>query len=357
MSVKVGMRPVGDGHPCFVTYEAGPTHNGIESAKELVTIAAETGADAVKFQIVDPDRLVSDRKQLFSYEILVDRESNRTETVSEPLYDLLMRRSLTPDEWRDVKSHADSLGLAFFATVTFDDELELVKELGCESVKIASADVNHFPFLRKAARTGLCLQIDTGNSTLGEIEAAIDVIRAEGNERIIIHHCPSGYPARLDGINLRVIQTLKAMFPYPVAYSDHSPGWDMDVAAIALGANLVEKTITKDRTIRSVEHIMSLEPQDCGAFIKMIRDLETALGTPRRIMSADERQKRNAARRSVWLPQGGRVDERLGDLEVEFRRPGYGVPPDVFEGLEDMVLAKDMAPDTMLSMSDLKKRG
>lgn len=354
MAVEFGTRLVGDSHPCFITYEAGPTHNGIESAKELVSIAAQAGADAVKFQIVDPDRLVADRKQLFSYDVLVDREKNRVEKVSEPLYDLLKRRSLTADEWRDVKAHADGCGLAFFATVTFDDELELVESLGCASVKIASADVNHFPFLRKVARTGLCLQLDTGNSTIGEIEAAIDVIRAEGNERIIIHHCPSGYPARLDGINLRVIQTLKAMFPYPIAYSDHSPGWDMDVAAVALGVNLVEKTITKDRTTRSVEHIMSLEPQDCANFISTIRDLETALGTPRRIMDTEEREKRKAARRSAWLPEGGGAGQRLGDLVVQFRRPGYGVAPDVFEGLEDMVLARDVAPDTMLAMTDLK---
>src|SRR4029077_3774096 len=117
-----------------------------------------------KFQIVDPDRLVADRKQPFSYEVLVDRESGKTETIVEPLYDILMRRVLTKDQWREVKAHCDREGVAFFSTITFEDEIDLLVELGCHSIKIASADVNHFPLIRRAARTGMCLQLDTGSS-------------------------------------------------------------------------------------------------------------------------------------------------------------------------------------------------
>ena len=124
--------------------------------------------------------------------------------------------------------------------------------------------------IRLAARTGLCLQLDTGNSNLGEIEDAVDVIRSEGNDNIIIHQCPSGYPAHLDSINVRIIQTMRQMFPFPIAFSDHTPGATMDIAAVAVGANLVEKTITLDRTTRSIEHIMSLEPQDMAAFVQSI---------------------------------------------------------------------------------------
>lgn len=326
--VQFGKRQVGDGQPCFITFEAGPTHDSLASAKRLVGYAAEAKADAVKFQIFDPDRLVADRKQLFTYEVLVDRATNKTETVSEPLYDILCRRCLKPDEWRALKAYSDSLGLAFFATIAFDDEVDFLQELGCHSIKIASADVNHFPLLRRAARSGMCLQIDTGSATIGEIEAAIEVIRSEGNENIIIHHCPSGYPARLESINLRVIPTLKRMFPtYPVAYSDHTPGWDMDIAAVALGANLVEKTISEDRTTRSVEHIMSIEPAEMTAFMQAIRDLETAMGGPRRLMTPAEREKRMANRRSIHLRRERPAGSELTFEDFEFRRPGYGIPP------------------------------
>ena len=309
--VRFGNRQVGDGQPCFITYEAGPTHSGLDSAKRLASLAAEAKADAIKFQVLDPDRLVSDRKQLFTYEVLADRDSGARETVSEPLYDILCRRALNKDEWRTLKRHCDGLGLAFFATVGFEDEIELLEELNCDSIKIASADVNHTPLLRRAAKSGMCLQLDTGNATIGEIEAAVDLIRGEGNENIIIHHCPSGYPARLESINLNVIPTLKRMFPYPVAYSDHTPGWDMDLAAVALGANLVEKTISEDRATRSVEHIMSIEPAEMTQFIAVIRDLEIAMGSPRRMMSPAEVEKRNANRRSVHLRRDLKYRRRL----------------------------------------------
>lgn len=352
--VKLGSRDVGDGEPVFVVFEAGPTHDSIDSAKALVTHAARAGAHAIKFQIVDPDRLVADRKQPFSYEVLIDRETGATETVEEPLYDILMRRVLTKNQWREVKAHSDREGLAFFATVTFEDEIQLLQELGCHSVKIASGDVNHFPLIRLAARTGMCLQLDTGNSNLGEIEAAVDVIRSEGNENIIIHQCPSGYPAHLDSINLRIIQTLRQMFSYPVAFSDHTPGATMDIAAIAMGANLVEKTITLDRTTRSVEHVMSLEPAEMAHFIRTIAELERALGTPRRILHDTERKRRLAIRRSVFLRTAVKAGTLLRDAEVLFRRPGYGFAPDQYEAWPEARFRRDLPAGHMVSTADLE---
>jgi sialic acid synthase SpsE len=352
--VSFGKRPLGDGHPVFIVLEAGPTHSGLASAKKLTALAKEAGADAVKFQIVDPDRLVADRKMPFSYEVLAARKTGKMETVSEPLYDILMRRTLEREEWKELKKHCDGLGLAFFATVTFEDEVQLLQELKCDSIKIASGDVNHEPLLRLAARTGMCLQLDTGNSTLGEIEDAVDVIREEGNDNIIIHHCPSGYPARLEGINLNILRTLRQMFPYPVAFSDHTPGWEMDIAAVALGANLVEKTITEDRTTRSVEHIFSLEPQDMKAFVQAMRDLQVALGQPRRIMHAEEKKKRLNVRRSVHLKDAAKAGTRLGDAAVMFRRPGTGIPPDQFESLKAMKLRRDLPAGHRLGLSDLE---
>lgn len=352
--VTIGSREIGDGHPVCVVFEAGPTHHGLESAKALADHAARAGAHAIKFQIVDPERLIADRKQPFRYEVLVDRDSGRTEAVEEPLYDILRRRVLTKDQWRELKAHSDRLGLAFFATVSFDDEIKLLEELGCHSIKVASGDVNHLPLIQRAAKTGMCVQLDTGNSNLGEIETAVDVIRAEGNENIVIHQCPSGYPAHLDSINLRIITTLRQMFPYPIAFSDHTPGATMDVAAVALGANLVEKTITLDRMTRSAEHIMSLEPPDMAEFVQTIANLQRALGAPRRIVHGAERARQVAIRRSAFLNAPVKAGERLHDADILFRRPGFGFRPDEYAASPDARFRHDLPAGHMITSGDLE---
>jgi len=348
------MRRVSDLDPCYITFEAGPTHDGLESAKLLADHTARAGADAIKFQILDPDRLVADKKQPFSYEILVDSDTGKRETVTEPLYDILMRRSLSRTEWRQLKTHCDELNLAFFATVSFADEIDFLEELKCHSIKIASGDVDHVPLLRRAARSGMCLQLDTGNATLGEIEFAVDVIKDSGCEDIIIHQCPSGYPAHLESINLNIIPTLKRMFPYAVAFSDHTPGWEMDIAAVALGANLVEKTISLDRTTPSVEHIMSLEPDDMENFVKAIRDLEIALGHQRRLMTVDEREKRKAIRRSAFAAHDLQSGHVLTDNDIEFRRPGFGIGPIEIDRLVGQSTVHEMKAGDPINWTGLK---
>ncbi|MEW6220657.1 MAG: N-acetylneuraminate synthase family protein [Thermodesulfobacteriota bacterium] len=352
--VQIGKKVIGDGQPCFITFEAGATHDGVEAAKRLASLAAMAGGDAVKFQILDPDRLVADKKQLFTYEVMADRKTGRTVQKSEPLYDILRRRTLSHQEWRQVKSHCDSLGLAFFATVSFADEITLLAELGCDSIKIASADVNHWPLIREAAGTGMCVQLDTGHATIGEVEAAVDVVRSQGNEKIIIHNCPSGYPARLASINLRLIPTLKRIFSYPVAFSDHTPGWHMDVAAVALGANMVEKTITEDRSTASVEHLFSLEPHEMHAFVETIREVEIGLGSCRRILHPEERARRKMIRRSIYLRNPVRQGQPLTEQEVDFRRPGLGITPDRFDSLAGLRFRRDLPAGHLLTLADLE---
>lgn len=354
MDLEINGKRIGPSHPCFITFEAGPTHNGVESAIELVNMAARAGADAIKFQILDPERLVADKNQLFSFDILIDKETGETKTVSEPLYDLLKRRSLSFDEWRKVKKASDDAGIAFFATAGFEDEVLLLTELGCDSIKIASADLNHYPLLRLAAKSGMLVQIDTGNGSLGDVEKAVDVLNDAGCEKILIHQCPSGYPAHLESIHLRMIQTLQHMFPYPTAFSDHTPGWHMDVAAVALGANLIEKTITMDRCTPSVEHIFSLEEKEAIEFVKVIREVEMGLGQQRRAMSEQQIQARNKVRRSAFIKKNASQNTAIQDIEIEFRRPGDGIQPDEFEKLSDLSINKDLVEGHKLMLSDLK---
>jgi len=353
MMIKIGNKYIGEGQPTFITFEAGPTHDGLGVAKELVKISAEAGADAVKFQIFDVDKLVKDKALPYTYKVLLNKETNETEEITESLYDILKRRCMSESEWVELKKYSDSFGLAFFATIADEHDIELVKKIGCQSIKIASADVNHFPLLRQAARTGLSIQLDTGSATFGEIEKAIAVIKSEGNEQIIIHNCPTGYPARLESINLKMIPSLKSVFTCPIAYSDHTPGYEMDVAALAMGVDLLEKTITTDRTIRSVEHIMSLEPTETVAFIKTIRDVEIAMGRPIRELTEHDEKSRLNFRRSVVLAEKVQQGKKLSEVKVKFQRPGFGIGPDVYETLLDMTFNKNLDEGHTLSLYDL----
>jgi len=210
---------------------------------------------------------------------------------------ILCRRTLKEREWRELKAYSDSLGLAFFCTALFDARSIFSQpRLPVDQDRVRRPQ--SLSLLRQVARTGLNIQLDTGNGSPARWSRR-RLIRREGNENIIIHHCPSGYPARLQSINLRVITTLRQMFPYPIAYSDHTPGWDMDIAAVTLGASLVERPSPRPHHPLGRD-IMSLEPAQMAEFIKAIRNLETALGSPRRVMHAEEIKKRQANRRSMY---------------------------------------------------------
>ncbi len=319
----MGERCVGDGEPTFIVFEAGPTHTGLEVAKKLSMHAKDAGADAIKFQITDHKKMIDDRNLMFSYDVI--DKSGKVETVTEPLFDIWERRWMPVSDWRKLKLYCDNIGIAFFATVFSEEDVNLVCKIGCDSIKIASADTDYQDLIEFAAKKEIPVQLDTGLSSLGEIERAVDWIRECDNDNIIINHCPSGYPARLEGINLNTIKTLKRTYPYPVAFSDHTPGWEMDVAAVASGANIIEKTITLDRTQRSCEHIMSLEPTEMRHFVKVIRDVEVAIGSVRPVIGPEEREKRLAIRRSAYLIRDVKSGEIIKKDDFEFRRPGFGL--------------------------------
>ena len=333
INVRINNIELGDEKPTFITFEIGPTHNGVESAKRLIKHSVDSGANAVKFQIFDPDKLVADKKQLFSYEILIDKKTGEKKTVEEPLYDILKRRCLNIEEWKEIKDYCDKVGIAFFSTVGFEEDIELLEGIGCDSIKIASADINHFPLIRRAAESGMSIQLDTGMSTIDEVKKAIAIIEETGNKNIIIHQCPSGYPAYLESINLNIIPILKKELNYPIAFSDHSAGRDMNIAAVTLGANLIEKTISEDRTYPSVEHIMSIEPDEMKLFVQAIRDLEASMGSGVREMDEQEKGKRDAIRRSAYTIEDVKKGTLLSKVKVEFRRPGFHIQPDEYEKL------------------------
>jgi sialic acid synthase SpsE len=336
-----------------IVFEAGPTHDGLQTACKLVDVAVEAGADAIKFQTVDAKRLVPDPSTMFTYNALVNKDTGESVEVTESLQEILQRRELSRDEWRELGRYCSDRGILFFSTATTASELELLAEIGADCVKIASGDITYHHFLRLAAQYSWTVQIDTGNATIAEVEEAVDVLERSGCRRIIINHCPSGYPARLESINLRIITTLKQMFPYPVAFSDHTPGATMDIAAVALGADMIEKTITLDRLIRSPEHIMSLEPHEAAGFVQTIRDVETGLGTPRKIKTTQELSVPSVAKRSVIAAADIEPGTTIEQVHLDYARPGDGIPANLDRLLLGKRASSFVAKGTKISFSDV----
>lgn len=347
MKAKIGNKEIDQKkNGVYIVLEAGPTHTGLESAKILAKAAKYAGANAVKFQIVYADRLMADKSIMFEYKYL-KRDKKGKEIfvpIKEPLYDILKRRELTKNEWKNLKKYCDEIDITMFSTANYLDEVAfLVDELEVDSIKINSSDVNELEFIRYCASRGVNIQLDTGNSDLWEIERAVIAAEEVGCKNIVIHLCPSGYPARLESINLRMLTTLKTMFPnYSIAFSDHSPGWEMDIAAIALGADMVEKTITLDRTTKSCEHSFSLEPADAKRFVESVRELETALGSTRRVIPSAEKKRRKMTRRSPYTLINLKAGDIIREVDFEFKRPGFGITSEEFEYFIGKKLIKDI---------------
>ena len=353
-TIRLGDKKIGPDQPVYIVFEAGPTHDGLDTAKKLVDIAAEAGADAIKFQILQANKIVSSHEVLFSYTRLVDEKTRQVEEITEPLLNILKRRELSREEWTALIHHCRKRNIDFFSTATDEEELSFLNSNGVNTVKICSGDVTYHYFLRQAAQYQWSVQIDTGASGLGEIEIAIDVLENAGCHNIIINHCPSGYPARLKSINLNVIPTLKQMFPYPIAFSDHSPGIEMDIAAVAMGVNMIEKTITLDRTIRSPEHIMSLNPESCKTFVQTIREVEIAKGNARRLMSKEEKIKCMDLRRSLFSAHDVKKGQRITQSMIQYLRPGDGIPADWDGVVIGRIAKKDIPEASKLRFDDFE---
>ena len=328
--IRFGNTKVGQDQSCFIVFEAGATHNGFENALTLVDMAAQAGADAIKFQKFDPHQLFADPDLVFPYTVLKDRETGETEVVHEKHLEQRKRMDFTHDQWREVKKRCDQRGIQFFATVGDIDAVNLMAELGASCLKVCSGDVNHFPLIEYICKTvpQASLQLDIGSATLAEVERAVDFALSLGQDRISINHCPTGYPASAEHVNLNILVTLKRVFGCPVAFSDHSPGVEMDVAALCLGADILEKTITLDRTTRSPEHIMSLEPGEFAGFVRTIRTVEAARGAARRYLGPDELKYRKKARRGVYAARDLEPGQVLTQDDLAYKRPQAGLGPD-----------------------------
>ena len=325
----------------YITFEIGPTHSGLKSCKKFCKLVAKSGADAIKLQIINADKLVSDKKIMFDYKVL--SKSNRLKKKKESLHKILKRRELSYKEIKEIKNYCDKLKLEFFATVSFPEDIIFLKKIGCKSIKIASADLNYEMLLIQAAKSKMLIQLDTGMATLNEIETAVKIIKKFNNNKILIHQCPSGYPAGVESIDLNMIKSIKKRFKLPVAFSDHSPGYDMDIAAVAMGVNLVEKTITFNRYTPSVEHVMSIDVKDIKEFVKKIKETKIALGRTDRKLMYDQKKKRNDIRRSAFYNQNLNKGKKISIDDIIFRRPAIGgIQPEEINKIKGKKLKKNV---------------
>ena len=311
IGVKIGDRVIGGGAKVYIAFEIGATITSAQSAMTLLDIAADAGAEAIKVQILNADRLVGDPAITVTYTIASG------EIIEEPMRDILRRRALSNAEWHAFGEAARKRGLDVIATVDFLESIDIaVERAGANALKVASGDVNNLAWIREVAAVGLPVMLDTGHAGMNEIIEAAFGAHALGG--VVLHHVPGGYPARLASVNLRVISTLRHMFPgIPIGFSDHSPGATMDIAAVALGADMIEKTLTLDRRQRS----------EAADFVRTIREVEQGLGAPLRVVSEQEHNAKRKARRSAYLREDALVGDLMIPPRIEWRRPGGGIEP------------------------------
>ncbi|EMI41812.1 sialic acid synthase [Rhodopirellula sp. SWK7] len=346
-AIRVGDRFVGEGHGCFVIAEAGVNHNGsIQRALELIDCAADAGADAVKFQTFESTQLVTRDAPQAAYQ-------QKNLGIKQSQLEMLRQLELSRDDHERLIGHCQSRGIHFMSTPFDEPSVDLLVELGVDVFKIPSGEMTNTPFLAHVASKGLPLIVSTGMCSLGDVEVAVDTIESAGNQDFVLLHCVSNYPADPATVNLRAMATMRSAFGHPVGYSDHTMGIDISVAAAALGACVLEKHFTLDRTLPGPDHKASLEPSELVQLIKSIRTVESALGTGVKQATSAEKETARAARKSLvaatHIPAGAELTESL----LAIKRPGTGLPPSMKPFLLSRRTKIDIAEGELLRLEDV----
>ncbi|HEY7130888.1 MAG TPA: pseudaminic acid synthase [Candidatus Limnocylindrales bacterium] len=317
--VRIGDRPVGGGAPVYVIAEAGSNHDrNLDQAKRLIDVAAEAGADAVKFQTFAADKIVAETTTRAKY---LEGLLPPGQTMSD-----LFRELELPREWHaELFRHATDAGLDFLSTPFDVEAVDLLDELGVKAFKIASYELWHLPLIREVASRGKPIICSTGMADLGDVQDAVDTVAETGNDQLILLHCVVNYPPPFGDLNLRAIGTLRDAFHVPVGYSDHSPGITAPIVATALGAAVIEKHFTLSRALPGPDHRFAIEPDELTAMVRAIRDAQAALGTGVKRMAPAEADLYVTARRSLFAARDLAAGTTLGETDVAVLRPGTGI--------------------------------
>jgi|ERR1700674_225541 len=331
----------------FIIAEAGVNHNGsLDMALRLVDAAKASGADAVKFQTFRADRLATRSAHKAPYQ-------ERTTANSESQFEMLQRLELDAAAHQYLIDHCRKIGIQFLSSPFDTQSADLLATMDVPLYKIPSGEITNLPFLQHLARKRRPVILSTGMSTLGEVEEAVYVLLTAGASQLTLLHCVTEYPAPYAEVNLRAMLTLKAAFGLPVGYSDHTPGIDIAIAAVALGAEIIEKHFTLDRSLPGPDHAASLEPDELRQMVVSIRHVEAALGTGIKAPAPCELPNLSVARKSVVAARSLPAGHQLATGDLDIKRPGNGLAPKLLPALIGRTLRAGLAKDEIISWDHL----
>lgn len=326
--------------------EAGVNHNGsLEMACRLADEAKRAGADYVKFQTGIPENVISVRAEQAEY------QKHNTGT-SESQLDMVRKIMLRPDDFKSLKEYCDSIGIRFLSTPFDLDSIDILKPLEMDLWKIPSGEITNLPYLRKIASMGQPVVMSTGMSRLGEVDDAVGVL-LDGDltlDMITLLHCNTEYPTPYTDVNLRAMLTLRDAIGCRVGYSDHTLGIEVPVAAVAMGAEVIEKHFTLDKTLPGPDHVASLEPAELKAMVSAIRHTEAALGSGRKDVSPSERKNIAIARKSIIAARPISKGERFSHDNLTVKRPGNGISPMLWDTVVGLEAPRDFEPDELIEL-------
>lgn len=323
--VRVGNLEIGDNEKVFIVFELGVCHEqNVELAKHFIEVAAGAGANAVKVESFQADEILVDRNVEHEYGTLNGKKR-------ENYYSLLKRLEFTYEQHASLKKKADEMGILFFPTVHNKQSVDFMLSIGVCAFKIASPDIINYPLLRYIAGTGLPIFMDTGGAFIAEIDRAVTLLEKEGAKDIVIMHNPSGYPAPPEKTDLRMVPMMKRLFDVPVGLSCHTPGFDMVIASVALGANVIEKPISRNVNLESPEHIFSFLDVEAEDFISKIRTVEIALGHKRRSSVDEKSLPRFIGRRGIYAVRDLKEGDVLSEDNIMLAKPWKGISVEFFD--------------------------
>lgn len=328
----------------LIIAEAGVNHNGdLELAKQLVDAATEADADLVKFQTFSAERFVTQSAPKADYQ-------TRTTEQTESQFNMLRRVELTHEMHEVLLAHCRDRGIGFFSTGFDTQSLDYLAGLGAERFKVPSGEITNLPYLRHIGGFGKPVIVSTGMATLGEIEDALEALESAGTPRarITVLHCNTEYPTPMVGVNLRAMTRIRDAFGVAVGYSDHTLGIEVPIAAVALGATVIEKHLTLDRNLPGPDHKASLEPDEFAAMVRAIRNIEQALGDGIKRPSPSESGNRSIARKSLVASTKIRAGEAFTPENVTAKRPGTGMSPMRWDEVMGRVATRDYARDELI---------
>lgn len=307
----------------FIIAEAGVNHNGsVELAKKLIDAASEAGADAVKFQTFKTENLVSKNAQKADYQ-------KETTDSEESQFDMIKRLELDTETHYELITYCKTKNIMFLSTPFDHDSINLLDELGLEIFKIASGEITNLPYLRHIGSLGRKVILSTGMADIGEIEDALDILIEAGTNKddITVLHANTMYPTPMEDVNLKAMVTIGNAFDIAYGYSDHTLGIEVDIAAVAMGASVIEKHFTLDKTMEGPDHKASLEPKELITMVEGIRNIELALGSRIKKPSVSESINKVPGRKSIVAKTNIKKGETFSSDNLTIKRPGNGISP------------------------------